>query len=73
VVVQERTLFPEDLYAADEVFVSSTNRSMLSVSEIAGKRIPIPPEPVARRLEKIFNDYVRQYVEARSVPAVKAV
>lgn len=64
--VEERTLFPDDLYAADEVFVSSTNRSMLGVSEIAGRKIAIPRESAARKLEKIFNSYVREYVEARA-------
>lgn len=71
VEIEERTLLPEDLYSADEVFISSTNRSMLNVSEIAGKKIAIPREPIARKLEKIFNDYVREYVNARSVAAAK--
>jgi branched-chain amino acid aminotransferase len=64
--VEERTLFPGDLYAADEVFISSTNRSMLNVSEIAGKKIAIPRDLIARRLEKIFNAYVSEYIEARA-------
>jgi branched-chain amino acid aminotransferase len=63
--VEERTLFPEDLYAADEVFISSTNRSMLNVTEIAGRKIAIPRESMARKLEKLFNSYVREYVDAR--------
>lgn len=71
VEIEERTLFPEDLYSADEVFISSTNRSMLNVSEIAGKNIPIPREPIARKLERIFNDYVREYVNVRSAAAIK--
>lgn len=70
--IEERTLCPEDLYSADEVFVSSTNRSMLNVSEIAGKRIAIPREPIARTLEKIFNDHVREYVTARAMTAARS-
>lgn len=69
--IEERTLSPEDLYSADEVFISSTNRSMLNVNEIGGKKIAIPREPIARKLETIFNDYVREYVNARSVTAAK--
>ena len=69
VEIEERTLLPEDLYSADEVFISSTNRSMLNVSEIAGEKITIPREPIARKIEKIFNDYVREYVDSRSVAA----
>ena len=72
IVIGERMLLPEDLYSADEVFISSTNRSMLNVSEIAGRKISIPREPVARKLEKIFNEYVREYVSAHSVAAVRS-
>jgi len=64
--VEEGMLLPEDLYGADEVFISSTNRSMLNVSEIDGRKIAIPHDPIARKLEKIFNAYVREYVEARA-------
>jgi branched-chain amino acid aminotransferase len=69
--VEEHTLMPDDLYSADEVFVSSTNRSMLNVAEIAGRAIRIPREPIARKLEKIFNEYVREYVGARTTAAAK--
>jgi branched-chain amino acid aminotransferase len=66
VPVAERTLLPEDLYSADEVFISSTNRSMLGVSEIEGHRIASAPGPVTLRLEKAFADYVRGYIESKS-------
>src|SRR5215471_4109725 len=36
VSVKEQVLRPEDLYAADEVFISSTNRNVIGVGEIAG-------------------------------------
>ena len=65
VPVEEQTLFPEDLYTADEVFISSTNRAMLNVSEVRGVKVAIPREPMARKLEKIFSEYVREYVGAR--------
>jgi len=64
--VAERTLLPEDLYSADEVFISSTNRSMLGVSEIEGHRIASAAGPVTLRLEKAFADYVRGYIESKS-------
>src|SRR5271163_3287914 len=64
--VEERVLRPEDLYAADEVFISSTNRSMLGVSEVNGRKIAAAPGAVTLKLEKAFGDYVRQYLEARS-------
>jgi branched-chain amino acid aminotransferase len=71
IAIEERALFPDDLYSADEVFISSTNRSMLNVSEIARRKIGIPREPIARRLEKIFNEYVREYVSAYSAAATR--
>jgi branched-chain amino acid aminotransferase len=71
IAVEERTLFPDDLYAAEEVFISSTNRSMLNVNEIAGKKIAIPAAPMARRLEQIFNAYVREYISQRATQPVK--
>jgi branched-subunit amino acid aminotransferase/4-amino-4-deoxychorismate lyase len=64
--VVERVLRPEDLYAADEVFISSTNRSMLGVSEVNGRGIAAAPGAVTLQLEKAFGEYVRQYLEARS-------
>lgn len=69
VPVEERVLRPADLYAADEVFISSTNRSMIAVGEINGHRIKNAPGPVIQKLERAFAEYVREYVhsQARSV------
>jgi branched-chain amino acid aminotransferase len=65
VQVEERVLRLEDLYSADEVFISSTNRNLISVSEIYGHRIVAASGPVVQKLEKSFVAYVREYVEAR--------
>ena len=64
--VEERLLWPEDLYAADEIFISSTNRNLLGVGEVNGRKIAAAPGAVTLKLEKAFGDYVRQYLEARS-------
>ncbi|HEX4073863.1 MAG TPA: aminotransferase class IV [Candidatus Acidoferrales bacterium] len=69
--VEERTLYPEDLYSADEVFISSTNRNVVTVSEIAGHRMASGPNPVVPRLEKVFETYIREYVEARSAATAR--
>ena len=69
--VEERVLRPEDLYAADEVFISSTNRSMLGVSEVNGHKIAAAPGAITLKLEKAFGEYVRQYLEARSAASGK--
>jgi branched-chain amino acid aminotransferase len=66
VEVHEATLRPEDLYAADEVFISSTNRSMLGVSEIHGHKIASAPGPITLKMENAFGEYVRRYIEQRS-------
>jgi len=64
--VEERTLFPEDLYSADEVFISSTNRNVIGVAEINGHKIAVPFGPIAQKLEEVFVAYVSEYVEART-------
>jgi len=63
VSIIEQTLRPEDLYAADEVFITSTNRNLISVGEIAGRSILIGP--VAKRLDELFDAYINDYVSRR--------
>src|SRR5262249_44052263 len=67
--VVEQTLRPEDLYAADEAFISSTNRNLLNVGEIAGHAIP--RGEVAKRLDKMFDGYIADYVERRLASAAR--
>jgi len=67
VFVEERTLYPEDLYTADEVLISSTNRGVISVSEVNGHVVPVIHGPLAKKIEQIFGGFVREYVEARTV------
>jgi branched-chain amino acid aminotransferase len=69
--VEERVLRPEDLYAADEIFISSTNRNLLGVGEVNGRKIAAAPGAVTLKLEKAFAEYVRQYLEARSAASGK--
>jgi len=66
VPVEERTLYPEDLYFADEVLISSTNRNVIAATEVNGHKIAAAPGPVCHKLEKAVADYVREYVEARA-------
>lgn len=69
VEVKEAALRPDDLYAADEVFISSTNRSMLGVSEINGHQIASAPGPVTLQMENAFGEYVQRYVAGKSAAA----
>jgi branched-chain amino acid aminotransferase len=67
--LSQQALRPQDLFDADEVFISSTNRNVISVGEIAGHRIATPAGPVARRLNELFDAYLTEYVERRLAAA----
>jgi len=68
--VVEQTLRPEDLYSAEEVFITSTNRNLISVGEVAGHRIPASG-PVCQRLLELFDAYVSDYVTRRLASAAR--
>jgi branched-chain amino acid aminotransferase len=71
VEVEERTLRPLDLYSADGVFISSTNRNLIAVAEINGHEIPNVPLMPMQKLQAAFVAYVREYVDARAAAAVR--
>lgn len=62
--VREQVLLPEDLYAANEVFITSTTRELLPVHEIAGKRISTGGGswPVMHELQTALTAYIRRYI-----------
>jgi branched-chain amino acid aminotransferase len=66
VPMREAVLRPQDLYAADEAFISSTNRALLPVGEIAGHKIAGAPGPIARKLAGAFSTYIAQYLAERA-------
>jgi len=66
VSLSEKTLTMQDLYGADEVFITSTNRTLLGVSEISGKQFPVVLGPVVQKLEQAFDGYMREYVAQAS-------
>ncbi len=68
--VLEQPLLPEDLYSADEAFISSTNRNLISVAEIAGRKIAATG-PVCGRLNELFDAYVAEYVSLRLASATR--
>jgi branched-chain amino acid aminotransferase len=64
--VVEQTLRPEHLYEADEVFITSTNRNVIGVSEIAGNKIADGTTGrLTKKLDEVFDAYVQEYVERR--------
>ncbi len=62
----ETVLRPADLFAAEEVFITSTNRSLLGISEVAGRGFAAAPGPVTQRLEHAFSAYMEEYVSQRA-------
>ena len=71
VPVIEQLLKPEDLYAADEVFISSTNRNLIGVGEIAGNKIANAPGLMTRQLDELFDAHVADYVTRRLATATR--
>jgi branched-chain amino acid aminotransferase len=70
VSVLEQSLRPEDLHSADEVFISSTNRNLISAGEVAGTKLPAPG-PVCEHLNELFDAYVTDYVSRRLASAAR--
>ncbi|HJT89123.1 MAG TPA: aminotransferase class IV [Bryobacteraceae bacterium] len=71
--IGEETLYPADLEAADEVFITSTTRNLLPVSEIEGKRVG-GSRQVSLALETAFTEFVDRYGAAhRQVPVPAGV
>jgi len=66
---EESVLHPADLFAAEEVFISSTNRNLLPVGEIAGHAYKDAPGPVTQRLDKEFSAYVQEYLSKQALAA----
>jgi len=71
IAVVERPLKPDDLFSADEVFISSTNRNLLGVGEIAGSKVTAAPGPITRQLDELFDAHIHDYVTRRLTSAAK--
>jgi branched-chain amino acid aminotransferase len=69
--IQEKTLYPADLESADEVFITSTTRELMSVSEVEGLKIR-KGRAVTDRLQTAFSRYVKSYVGQPVLPAVSS-
>src|SRR6202171_2662779 len=69
VPVLEHALRPEDLYSADEVFISSTNRNIIGVGELSRHKIVAAPGKITRQLEELLVAHVTDYVTRRLATA----
>jgi branched-chain amino acid aminotransferase len=63
---EERTLFPGELFSAEEVFISSTNRNVIPVTEISGRSVGSAQSPLMNELEKAFIAYIRNYIDNKT-------
>ncbi len=64
--VEEKVLFPGDLFGADEVFITSSIRELMPVERIGERRLRGPGEgwPVMQRLRRRLREFVADYVRA---------
>ena len=63
--IAEQTLMPGDLNTADEVFITSTTRELLPVSQIDGRN-RTGSNATCKRLQEAFKQHVEQYVAAHA-------
>ena len=61
--LKERDLRTEDLYGADEVFITSTTREVQPVSEIEEHKIAQVDGPVTRLLAEAFFHHVAETIQ----------
>ncbi len=61
--IGEKTLFPADLEAADEVFITSTTRDLLPVIEIEGRKVG-GKQRARIALQDAFSAHIDEYVAA---------
>lgn len=65
--ISEKTLFPQDLESADEVFITSTTRELLPVASIEGLRVG-SDHATRDRLQRAFSSRVEAYTAGRRKP-----
>ncbi len=65
ITVTEKPMVLDEIYEADEVFITSTTREVQPVSRIGKRDMGVPFGPITRRLGEIFSEYVRQYIKSR--------
>jgi branched-chain amino acid aminotransferase len=66
--ITERSLSPDDLYSADEVFITSTTRDLMPVREIAGRDLRRVSD-IGSKLAAQFKEFVSREIAARLAPA----
>ena len=70
--VHEKTLFIDDLFTADEVFITSSTRDLLAVTEIDGRAVNRKGNAM-EALKAAFADYIRNYVRSNAQEGAPAL
>ncbi len=61
--VQETVLLPDDIYRAEEVFITSSTRELVPVVSVGDRRLPVTSWPVMARLRSQLRDYIGAYLQ----------
>jgi branched-chain amino acid aminotransferase len=67
--VREAVLRVEDLYAAEEVFITSSTRELIAVERIGERALGAKAWPVMERLRAGLRAYIGRYTAARKAEA----
>ena len=62
--VEEQVLHPSDLYAADEIFITSSTRELVPVTRIGDQALRATAWPVMERLRSSLREYIDNYLMA---------
>ena len=62
--IEEHVLFAEDLYSADEVFITSSTRELVAVRKIGDRELRAGPRPVMNRFRRHLRDYIARYIRS---------
>lgn len=65
----EKAITPEELEAADEVFITSTTRDLLPVLEVEGKKLK-QGSHTREKLQAAFSAFLRRYLEEHKTAKV---
>jgi branched-chain amino acid aminotransferase len=63
--LKERVLTLEDLYQAEEVFITSSTRELLPVERIGDRKLRAESWPVMQQIHSRLREYVANYIAAR--------
>lgn len=63
--VKERVLTLDDLYRAEEVFITSSTRELLPVEQLGDRRLQAQTWPVMQQILTVLRAYTEAYIAAR--------